>query len=117
MLIDPSFHLDIASQRQRELIASADRHRLARTAPHVDAPQLRRVAKEATVGAQRISRTRFRELAYRASDGLEVALLWNELDDRLEVTVSDSRSGDRFVIDAKGDQALDVFYHPFAHAR
>jgi hypothetical protein len=44
MLIDPSFHLDIARQRQRDQIASADRHRLARTAPHVDAPQLRRVA-------------------------------------------------------------------------
>src|SRR5262245_10346331 len=116
MLIDASFHLDIARQRQHELIARADRHRLACTAPHVDAQQLRRVTKEAQMNTQRIPPSRFRELAYRAGDGLEVALLWNELENRLAVTVSDSRSGKRYCIDAENDEALDVFYHPFAHA-
>ena len=69
------------------------------------------------MSTKRIPRSRFRELAYRAGDGLEVALLWNELENRLAVTVSDSRSGKRYCIDAENDEALDVFYHPFAHAR
>jgi hypothetical protein len=60
--------------------------------------------------------TDFRELACRADDGLEVALLWSEDENRLAVTVSDSRSGERFVVDAASDRALDVFYHPYAHA-
>jgi hypothetical protein len=63
-----------------------------------------------------ITPTDFRELACRADDGLEVALLWSEDDNRLAVTVSDSRSGDGFVVDAARDNALDVFYHPYAHA-
>jgi hypothetical protein len=63
-----------------------------------------------------ITPTGFRELAYRASDGLEVALLWSERENRLAVTVSDTRAGERFVLDAENDKALDVFNHPYAHA-
>jgi hypothetical protein len=58
----------------------------------------------------------FRELAYRADDGLEVTLLWRARDDLLAVTVSDTRSADRFVLEAANNNALDVFYHPYAHA-
>jgi len=58
-----------------------------------------------------------RELAFRADDGIEVSLVWNELEDRLTVTVFDSRSGEVLVLDAGHDNALDVFYHPYAHAR
>jgi hypothetical protein len=57
-----------------------------------------------------------RELAYRADDGLEVRLLWSARDNRVSVAVSDLRSGDRFVVDAANENALDVFYHPYAHA-
>lgn len=57
-----------------------------------------------------------RELAYRANDGLEVALLWVESTDRLVVSVADERTGDRFALRASHANALDVFYHPFAHA-
>ena len=57
-----------------------------------------------------------RELAYRANDGLEVALLWVESTNRLVVSVADERTGDRFALRAGHANALDVFYHPFAHA-
>jgi hypothetical protein len=57
----------------------------------------------------------FRELAQRTSGDVEVTLLWSAFDDRLAVTVSDSRSGEWFVLDAAADNALDVYHHPFAH--
>jgi hypothetical protein len=57
-----------------------------------------------------------RELAHRADDGIEVSLVWSALEDRLTVTVSESRSGVRFEVDAERENALDVFYHPYAHA-
>lgn len=56
-----------------------------------------------------------RELAFRADDGIEVSLHWNELEDRLTVTAFDSRSGEVLVLDAGHDNALDLFYHPYAH--
>jgi hypothetical protein len=40
--------------------------------------------------------TELRELAYRASDGLEVALVWNPTKDALNVIVSDARTGEAF---------------------
>jgi hypothetical protein len=57
------------------------------------------------------------ELAYRESDGIEVALLWRRADDRLTVTVFDWRSDEQFELEAPRDRALDVFYHPFAYLR
>ena len=58
----------------------------------------------------------YRELAYRAADGVEVGLFWHTSDDELVVVVSDERSGDRFELAATAEQALDVFEHPFAYA-
>ena len=57
-----------------------------------------------------------RELAFRESDGLEVTLLWNALEDRLIVSVFDTKRDDFFWVDAPRDRALDVFNHPFAYA-
>jgi hypothetical protein len=57
-----------------------------------------------------------RELAYRAGDGLKVALLWRQADNRLTVSVADSRTGDSFELPARPENALDVFHHPFAYA-
>jgi hypothetical protein len=57
-----------------------------------------------------------RELAYRADSGLEVSLVWDTRDDSLTVIVSDSRTGDAFDFTPERRQALDAFYHPFAHA-
>jgi hypothetical protein len=58
----------------------------------------------------------YRELAYRANDGVEVLLFWHQNTDELTVTVSDQRSGAYFELAAAPDEALDVFNHPYAHA-
>jgi hypothetical protein len=58
----------------------------------------------------------YRELAYRASEGVEVVLFWHQSTDELTVAVSDERSGAYFELAAAPDQALDVFNHPYAHA-
>lgn len=57
-----------------------------------------------------------KELAYRESDGIEVRLLWSKCDDRLTVSLRDTRAGMSFELEAAHDRALDVFYHPFSYA-
>jgi hypothetical protein len=57
-----------------------------------------------------------RELAYRVSDGVAVALLWHEPTNALTVCVSDERSGAYFEVAADPEHALDVFEHPYAYA-
>jgi hypothetical protein len=59
---------------------------------------------------------RVRELAHRATGGLEVILFWDEATDELTLSVSDERTGAYFEFAAAPDEALDVFYHPYAHA-
>jgi hypothetical protein len=61
-------------------------------------------------------RNLIRELAYRACDGLEVALLWTPADNRLTVAVADARTGDSFELSTRPETALDAFHHPFAYA-
>ena len=58
----------------------------------------------------------YRELAYRASDGIKVVLAWYPGTDELLVSVSDEKSGGYFELAAGPDQALDVFNQPYAHA-
>ena len=59
----------------------------------------------------------FRELDSRTSDRIEVRLLWRQSDNRVIVAVADGKTGERFSVDVrKGQDALDVFQHPFAHA-
>jgi hypothetical protein len=62
------------------------------------------------------TRDDFRELAHRATDGIEVVLFWHEPTNTLTVTVSDDRSGAYFELAAEPDHALDVFKHPYACA-
>ena len=59
---------------------------------------------------------RARELASRESDGLAVRLVWHPSEDALTVSVTDSRTGDRFQLAVDRKRALDAFYHPFAYA-
>ena len=56
-----------------------------------------------------------RELAYRANDGVEVTLFWQQGTDELKVCVCDHRNGAYFEIRPEPDQALTVFYHPYAY--
>ena len=59
---------------------------------------------------------RAKELATRQTDGVVVSLHWRRADDKLTVTVDDTRTGERFRVPAKRENALEVFYHPFAYA-
>ncbi|HTP18528.1 MAG TPA: hypothetical protein VMJ65_02920 [Solirubrobacteraceae bacterium] len=57
------------------------------------------------------------ELQSRVSDGLHVRLLWLTPDDRLFVTVTDSKHDQQFCVEVNDrGRALDVFHHPFAYA-
>ena len=58
-----------------------------------------------------------RELDCRWTHGIQVRLLWCQLDGRVSVEVMDTRSRESFCYDvADGERPLDVFYHPFAYA-
>ena len=59
---------------------------------------------------------RTRELDFRTTDGLEVALLWEPETNRLSVSVFDTKSGDDFEIAVSCDEAVDAFHHPYAYA-
>ena len=57
-----------------------------------------------------------RELARRSSAGVDVTLYWHPTLDELIVRVCDEREGAHFEIRPRRDQALDVYYHPYAYA-
>jgi len=58
-----------------------------------------------------------RELAHRATDGVEVALLWYPSNDVVSVQVVDAKAGEAFeLVLGEGDRPLDVFHHPYAYA-
>jgi hypothetical protein len=56
------------------------------------------------------------ELDYRASNGLEVSLLWSKRTNRLTVAVHEAATGEVLHVPARPDNALDVFEHPYAYA-
>jgi hypothetical protein len=58
-----------------------------------------------------------RELDTRTSDGIHVRLLWQPDDGRVLIAVLDTKTGEAFELPVPdGEQALDVFRHPFAYA-
>jgi hypothetical protein len=57
-----------------------------------------------------------RELAHRASDGIDVSLWWNQRTSRVTVKVYDARLDEAFELEVDGQSALDAFRHPFAYA-
>jgi hypothetical protein len=112
MLIHPSIHLDLAHERQRELIARAERQRLAEASRRAALPQQGSVARSApqqeaeTLMKNILSEPHPpghappRELAFRSVDGLEVTLLWNADEDRLTVSVYDPAVPEFFEVPA-----------------
>ena len=60
--------------------------------------------------------TRWRELAFRTNNGLEVTLLWKPATQGLKVCVCDQQLGAYFEIEPAPQRALDVFYHPYSWA-
>jgi hypothetical protein len=61
--------------------------------------------------------SRFKELDYRESDGIEVSLLWSKIDNSLTVRVVDTKSDEKFRLAVRADEAMEVFRHPFAYAQ
>jgi len=59
---------------------------------------------------------RAKELATRQADGVVVSLRWHRANDKLTVVVDDTRTGESFRVPARRENALEVFYHPFAYA-
>jgi hypothetical protein len=57
-----------------------------------------------------------RELDHRCSDGIEVWLLWDPDSNGIAVAVAHERSGESFVFQVDGADALSAFQHPFAYA-
>jgi hypothetical protein len=55
------------------------------------------------------------ELARRSGGGLDVLLLWNRPSGRVWVRVRHVGSGTSFTVDARPNNALEVFHHPFAY--
>jgi hypothetical protein len=55
-----------------------------------------------------------RELASRASGGIEVALYWSPFDNSTTVEVWDAASEETIVFAVPPERALEAFYHPFA---
>jgi hypothetical protein len=60
--------------------------------------------------------SRWRELARRTGDGVEVALLLNKSVDLVKVVVSDGRLCHHVDLELAGAGALRAFYEPFADA-
>jgi hypothetical protein len=56
-----------------------------------------------------------KELAQRASNGIEVTLFWKKPTTRVAVQVSDVRFGESFEFEVEGENALDAFHHPYAY--
>ena len=58
-----------------------------------------------------------RELDARATDGLDIRLLWDPPADRALVTVFDAKTDLELEVDVRaGESPLEVFRHPFAYA-
>jgi hypothetical protein len=71
--------------------------------------------EEPKMTAPQFSRREITELAHRASNGLEVTLFWQPVTDEVKVCVCDHKDGAYFEIRPAPDQALAVFYHPYAY--
>lgn len=55
-----------------------------------------------------------RELAHRASNGIEVFLFWDACSNDVSIEVVDQREDSAFELRVDAGSALDAFYHPYA---
>ena len=73
--------------------------------------------KEGTAMPSTATQTSVKELAHRATDGLEVALYWHERSNTVSVVVHDAKTSEAFeLVLHESDNALDAFHHPYAYA-
>ena len=57
------------------------------------------------------------DLATRRAGSIEVALIWDRSDETLCVFAHDELTGEELVVPVSGDEAAEVFRHPFAYTR
>ena len=55
------------------------------------------------------------DLATRKSGSIAVALVWDRRDESLRVVAYDGLTDEEIVIPVSGDEASEVYQHPFAH--
>jgi len=56
------------------------------------------------------------DLASRRAGGIEVVLIWNRTAETLVVFAHDDRTDEEVAITVSGDEASEVYRHPFAYA-
>ena len=56
------------------------------------------------------------DLATRKSGSIAVALVWDRNDETLRVFAYDGSTGEEIVVPVSGDEAAEVYQHPFAYA-
>ncbi len=59
--------------------------------------------------------TPLRELAHRNTDGIDVTLMWDPVDDRAFVAVVDMTNGVVFDIEVGDESPMQVYNHPYAY--
>ena len=57
-----------------------------------------------------------RELAHRASNGIEVSLYWDEPSNTVTVEIFDAHLEEGLAFGVEAAEALDAFHHPYALA-
>ena len=55
------------------------------------------------------------DLAMRKNGSIAVALVWDRRDETLRVIAYDGLTDEEIVIPVSGDEAKEVYQHPFAH--
>jgi hypothetical protein len=56
------------------------------------------------------------DLATRKSGSIAVALIWDRIEGALRVVAYDGLTGEEIVVPVSGDEAAEVYQHPFAYA-
>jgi hypothetical protein len=122
MFVHPDIHLEIASQRLQDMLADAERDRLAISAP-------RRLRRSACVWTSRLApkgnlhwegelvAAAASHFGHREIGGIVVDLFWTRgiFGDEFRVEVEDRREGSHFVLfRSTGREAIQAFHHPFA---
>ena len=130
MLIHPDVHREIARQRHQDLLADADRRRLAKRREELAGRLASAAEQRARLATQRDAECVLREEAqvtgaathfgHREAGGVVVDLFWDRgnLESEFRVEVEDRRDGARFVLYPQtGREAIQAYRHPFGAAK
>jgi hypothetical protein len=135
MFLHPSIHLELARQRHQELLAAAERRRIAKASADDKAAGALRtgrsgnprpggsVAAEASGGSRDAvevssALTTADHFGHQETDDIVVDLFWSRVGDEFRVEVEDRREHVRFVLSPMtGEEAIQAFHHPFAVGR